>query len=141
MKSYKTPESAARTTRQRSGPLRGIVLRHYVESCACCGAVEDLSIDHVNGGGGEHREELFGRRSGNLVGFYTWLIEQGFPEGFQTLCVPCNSSKGDGPACRLDHSRDWQPLVRAWEKLRAKVAALPEDQRREFFAHVQLLGG
>ncbi len=35
---------------------------------------------------------------------YRWLIRNGFPEGFQTLCMPCNSSKRDGDRCRLGHA-------------------------------------
>ena len=35
--------------------------------------------------------------------FYGWLIANGFPPGYQTLCRPCNASKADSPACRLDH--------------------------------------
>jgi hypothetical protein len=42
-----------------------------------------LSIDHVSGGGNKHRHEL------GLIGdeFYKWLIVNGFPEGYQTLCM------------------------------------------------------
>jgi len=35
-----------------------------------------------------------------------WLIKNGFPEGFQTLCRPCNGSKGDGDRCKLNHGQD-----------------------------------
>jgi hypothetical protein len=76
------------------------VFAHYGTACACCGTTEDLSIDHVNGGGSQHREELNCKGG---VHFYFWLIDRGFPEGYQTLCVPCNSSKADGPSCRLVH--------------------------------------
>lgn len=34
---------------------------------------------------------------------YRWLIKNGFPEGFQTLCWPCNRSKGNRQVCQLDH--------------------------------------
>lgn len=86
---------------------RDQVFAHYGRSCACCGATEDLTIDHVNGDGAAHRLELFGRdRHGTGWKFYRWLVDQGFPPGYQVMCKPCNSSKGDGPACRLDHSVD-----------------------------------
>lgn len=81
------------------------VFDHYGRSCACCGATENLSIDHINGNGKQHREELFGRsqgRAGN--GFYFWLVKQGFPSGYQTLCRRCNISKGRGERCILDHT-------------------------------------
>jgi len=32
-----------------------------------------------------------------------WLVKNGFPEGFQTLCRPCNVSKKRGTRCRLKH--------------------------------------
>jgi len=62
-------------------------LYHYGRACACCGEreISFLQIDHVNGGGRRHREEV-----GNL---YAWLRRNGFPEGFQTLCANCNWGK------------------------------------------------
>ena len=84
-----------------SGNLRAQVFAHYGTECACCGTTEDLSIDHVNGNGREHREELFGNPRGNRDGTYRWLIKMGFPGGFQVLCRPCNSSKGRGEYCRM----------------------------------------
>jgi len=92
--------------RKSRARVRDRVLHHYGRVCACCGSTEDLTVDHVEGGGAEHREELFGRRRGTeSTAFYRWLIENGFPEGFQALCRPCNSSKQNGAACRLRHAR------------------------------------
>lgn len=83
--------------------LRETVFRHYGTSCACCGATEQLSIDHVNGDGRQHRMELGGNTVSAAI--YRWLVDNDFPEGFQTLCMPCNSSKDVTPACRKDHSK------------------------------------
>lgn len=73
---------------------RQAVLEHYGRVCACCGATEGLSVDHVGGRAPEHRHlpprDL--RR---------WLVVNGFPPGFQLLCIPCNSSKGRGARCRI----------------------------------------
>jgi hypothetical protein len=82
--------------------MRKRVFDHYGWSCACCGSTKRLTIDHIDGTGGEHRKELFGRQ---LAGwhFYRWLIRHGFPDGYQTLCFPCNLSKRDGDRCRLNH--------------------------------------
>ncbi len=56
--------------------------------CALCG--EDrlgcLTIDHINGGGHQHRKNL-GIKGGVL--FYRWLIKNNFPEGYRTLCMNC----------------------------------------------------
>jgi hypothetical protein len=81
---------------------QAVLFGHYGTVCACpgCGATEDLTIDHVNGGGRAHRKRL--RRYGS--GFWRWLIAEGFPDGYQTLCAPCNVSKAGGPACRIDHA-------------------------------------
>lgn len=90
--------------------LRAAVYNHYGYVCACpgCGATEDLTIDHVNGDGASHRLELFGRAQSNGGGsrWYRWLIGQGFPSDYQTLCRPCNASKWRGVRCRLDHAQN-----------------------------------
>ena len=85
--------------RQRAEQDRTAVFAHYGLACACCGATEDLCIDHVNGDGGAHRAEI-GTGSATT---YRWLVANDFPEGFQTLCMPCNRSKNTGPCCRLSH--------------------------------------
>lgn len=58
--------------------------------CACCGETEPafLSIDHIHNDGEKHREIM---RAGK---FYRWLVESGFPDGFQVLCMNCNHAKG-----------------------------------------------
>src|ERR1022692_1519522 len=67
---------------------RAAVFDHYGWSCACCGATENLTIDHINGDGMEHRATS-GIRSGTDT--YRWLVANGFPDGFQALCLPCNT--------------------------------------------------
>lgn len=97
-------QAVAEQKRKYQASHKERVLAHYGERCACCGAASDLSIDHIDGNGKRHREELFGQsqgRAGN--GFYFWLVKQGFPAGYQTLCRRCNISKGRGKSCILDH--------------------------------------
>jgi len=59
--------------------------------CVRCGFrdIRALSIDHIRGRGGEERAKL------NLGGkpFYYWLKRQGFPKGYQTLCMNCQFIK------------------------------------------------
>jgi hypothetical protein len=82
---------------------RTAVFDRYGRVCACCGATDDLTIDHMDGDGAEHRAELF--KDGRMAGwhFYAWLVRNGLPDGYQTLCRPCNNSKWTGERCRLDH--------------------------------------
>jgi len=95
----------ARQHRDERTRLRDQVFDHYGRVCACpgCGATDKLTIDHVNGGGTAHRIEVFGRLA-ESVKMHRWLIEQGFPDGFQVLCTSCNASKWKGTACRIDHA-------------------------------------
>jgi hypothetical protein len=94
------PERARARNRATRAAMRRKVFDHYGWSCACCGSTENLTIDHVNGGGKQHRDEI-----GNEA-IYRWLVQNNFPSGFQTLCSPCNRSKFNTPACRLDHETE-----------------------------------
>jgi len=61
--------------------------------CACCGETEPmfLTIDHVhNNGNIERKAKLY---SGNGTGFYQYIRKQNFPEGYQVLCMNCNTGK------------------------------------------------
>ena len=98
------PEKIRAERRRRRRRHREKVFAHYGTSCACCATSDDLTIDHVSGDGAEHRAALGNR--GNGGHFYGWLVVTGFPAGFQTLCGPCNRSKGRGPACSLSHNQN-----------------------------------
>jgi hypothetical protein len=77
--------------------LRMKVFNHYGKKCACCGDnnINHLTIDHINGGGTNHRRKI--GLNGSSV--YFWLIKNNFPEGYQTLCYNCNCSKGHVGYC------------------------------------------
>lgn len=64
--------------------------------CACCGEthIEFLSIDHINGGGHQHRKKL-----GISHNFYYWLKTHYYPQGYQVLCMNCNFAKGHFGIC------------------------------------------
>ena len=59
--------------------------------CACCGETElvFLALDHINGGGSQHRKEL--GALGEVL--YRTLRREGFPPGYQVLCHNCNQAK------------------------------------------------
>ena len=94
------PDKAGEYRRSAYARVRAAVFDHYGRTCACCGGTDRPTIDHINGDGAEHRRML---RSNDPSKVYRWLIRQGFPAGFQTLCLPCNQSKGTGTRCRIDH--------------------------------------
>jgi len=69
------------------------VLTYYSNGqlrCVRCG-IDDLDvlcIDHIEGGGTKHTAIV-----GTGGKFYSWLISQGFPSGYQVLCHNCNWKK------------------------------------------------
>jgi len=67
------------------------VLQHYGGKCKLCDAMDMavLSIDHIDGGGTRHRNQLL--RQGTTL--YRWLVKNNYPEGFQVLCFNCNMKK------------------------------------------------
>ena len=80
--------------RDRNQNFKAEVLTHYGGGkCACvkCGEsrMACLSIDHIEGGGNK-------QRVGNLrasTTFYRWLKAEGYPKGYQTLCMNCQFVK------------------------------------------------
>jgi hypothetical protein len=91
--SKKYLKTKAIQSRKYRAALRLEVLTHYSYQtqpyCACCGTniLEFLSIDHINGGGVQHKK---------IVGahLYKWLKSHKFPKGFRVLCHNCNQSYG-----------------------------------------------
>lgn len=73
---------------------REMVICHYGGCCDCCGEdrYEFLSVDHIDGGGGKHREEI-----GNHI--IRWLIKNNYPDGFRILCHNCNQALGHYGYC------------------------------------------
>jgi hypothetical protein len=80
---------AVEKNKLRRRRLKEESIRHYGGKCLCCGETtfEFLVIDHVNGGGNQHRKTLKTRSIGE------WLKANNYPEGFQTLCHNCNMAK------------------------------------------------
>lgn len=96
-----TPEEAVmfrKAEADKSAKLNA-VLREQVFSaygghkCSCCGETEPLflSIDHIDNDGAEMRRKGVHSRGGTQ--FYQWLRKNGFPDGFQVLCMNCNLGK------------------------------------------------
>lgn len=81
--------------------LKAAAVAAYGGRCSCPGChvhhIELLTIDHINGDGGQHRRAL----GASSRDFYRWLEKQGYPAGYQVLCGSCNLAKSDRPACPL----------------------------------------
>lgn len=80
-------EASAQYARKSQIDLRQQMVAAYGGRCVCCR--EDdwrfLTIDHVEGDGGQDRKK---------GGFYRSLKRRGWPqEGLQLLCANCNSAK------------------------------------------------
>lgn len=78
--------------KHRRSVIRLEMIMAYGGKCVCCGESEPqfLSIDHINGGGKQERDALFG-----VFGLVAHLKRQGWPKGsHQLLCHNCNSAKG-----------------------------------------------
>jgi len=87
-------EAARRRSRDSRRRLRLQVLQHYSPLLRChrCdfSDLRALTIDHVEGHGAAHRRTL-GRSA--QTAFYTWLRSQGYPSGYQVLCMNCQFIK------------------------------------------------
>jgi hypothetical protein len=74
--------------------LRSEILTHYGRNgrleCCCCGESHEefLTLDHVNGGGGDDRNRY------PATTLFRRLRRLGYPSGYQTLCMNCNFSLG-----------------------------------------------
>lgn len=81
-------------TRASRDRLKERVYTHYGNgSCACifCGIsdIRVLSIDHIDDSG--HIDRKVNRRCGTSL--YLYLEREGFPPGYQTLCMNCQILK------------------------------------------------
>lgn len=75
--------------KERIQKLKGIVYNHYGWRCVCCGTTtpEFLTLDHIHGGGYQHRKKS---SVGGGTNFYRWVINNNFPDTIQVLCMNCN---------------------------------------------------
>ena len=91
---WRYPERSRLLKRQANARVKTQVFAHYSNGKVCCALCGNdnifcLSIDHINGLGKQNRKAL--HRSG--CAFYYWLKKQGYPEGYQVLCMNCQFIK------------------------------------------------
>lgn len=89
---YKINDETRAKIREYHHRLKIEVLTHYGGNpphCIRCGYADTraLSVDHVNGGGTQHLR-LIGKSH-----YYGWLKKNGYPAGFQVLCMNCQFIK------------------------------------------------
>lgn len=65
-------------------------LVEYYGPCYCCGEtnIRFLSIDHINGGGRQHKKEF-----SSHYGVYEHIINSNFPEEYRIACLNCNCGR------------------------------------------------
>lgn len=124
------PDLVAEYCRRSYAKLRAAALAPYGDRCACCSALEGLTLDHIAGNGGEQR-----RAVGTAAGLYRWIIANRHPAGFQILCGPCNRSKGRGTRCTLDHARI---LPRAARRILSNEQRLAAEVQRLYLENARL---
>lgn len=111
------------------------VLDIYGNSCACCGETrfEFLTLDHINGGGREHRDRYTTDTPGRSRGrggwvFYLYLLKEPMKDlNIQVLCGNCNMAKGQKSVCPHQMSReqakaDWESLSKEEQEKLLTVA-------------------
>lgn len=82
---------------------RLLCVEAYGAKCECCGIdVEKyLQLDHIDGGGDEHRRSIFGRKQGPMA---KWARQNNFPKILQLLCANCHQAKTRNDPCTdADH--------------------------------------
>lgn len=71
--------------------------------CVCCETehLEFLTLDHIGGGGAEHRREV---GAGDKL--YRWLRNNDYPPGFRVLCFNCNYAVFRYGSCPHERTQD-----------------------------------
>jgi hypothetical protein len=79
---------------QRRIDAKHKILDRYGKACMQCGFddIRALQLDHIEDNGAEERKSLGGQKVSG-ANFYLYLIKQGLPDGYQTLCANCNNIK------------------------------------------------
>jgi hypothetical protein len=92
----KNRDKVNENARRRYWNFKINILEHYCDDggpkCECCGEtqLEFLTLDHIDGNGGQHRREI--KKKGKS--FYQWIKKENYPGGFRILCMNCNASLG-----------------------------------------------
>lgn len=99
------PEKWKEYERRKRLNLKLKIINAYGRKCECCGEdkYEFLAIDHIDGGGIQHKKRIKKEEGKNL---YYWLLAHDFPKGFRILCHNCNQSLGMYGYCPHEKERN-----------------------------------
>jgi hypothetical protein len=89
-----------KSSKIRYRSTRKLLFETFGSKCSVCGFddIRALHIDHINGGGRQHRLSF----GGNYVGYYRDMMKT--PDKYQTLCANCNTIKMYE---RKEHPSEW----------------------------------
>lgn len=96
IKYHKNPTPNIENVRKRTFLIKKTCFEKYGSHCIQCGETRlgCLELDHIEGGGSDHRETLNIPRSGGGIRFYNHLLKEGkFPNTIQILCANCHALK------------------------------------------------
>lgn len=93
----RNPDKVAEAQANWKYKIKVEVLSHYGNgglACVSCGFsdIRALTLDHINNNGAEERRANKVVKSGGTW-LYQWLRRQGYPGGYQTLCMNCQFIK------------------------------------------------
>lgn len=91
------PGKSGESRRKSNRKLKAEMFAAYGSKCKCCGETREqfLTLDHIGGGGNEHR-----RRLGHSRGSWVELRRLGWPQDkYRLLCMNCNWVRRLGAAC------------------------------------------
>lgn len=110
----KNPDVYRAQRRRRYHEIKQEIFQAYGNRCVCCGdeTIKFLSIDHIQGGGNQHRASLPGGERQLFID----IVRAGFPEEYQLLCHNCNHGKFlNGGKCpgetESGHHGAWKSLM------------------------------
>lgn len=99
MREWYTKNSGRVLTKHKEFELRRKMelIEAYGGKCACCGESrwEFMTIDHINGGGADHKRRL---KTSRMI--YRELRKLGYPKDkYRLLCFNCNCCRGSFGYC------------------------------------------
>lgn len=109
----RNPKRYARKAKEYRDRLMDKFFEHYGNACLCCGEKNRLflTIEHLNGGGSEHRRQ----RPGGVNKIVVDIRRAGWPKEYATLCMNCNFGKWrNGGTCPhvVEKAKVWLEEIR-----------------------------